>query len=159
MKIVLYPGTFDPIHRGHVDICEKASKIFDKVIFSVAENPNKKTLFTAQERVDMIVDATGHINNVETMSTTGLIANFAKEMNAVGLIRGLRHVSDFEFEFQMAMMNNHLNEDVSTLLMVTAEQYIHINSTMIKNVAGLGGDITDYVTENVMDQLLLKLNK
>ena len=157
MKIVLYPATFDPIHKGHIDICEKASKIFDKVIFAVAENPNKKTLFSAIERVEMIKNSTNHISNVETASTNGLIADFARKMGACALIRGLRHVSDFEFEFQMAMMNNHLNQNVSTLLMVTAERYIHINSTMIKNVGGLGGDISSYVSEFVLNQLKKKI--
>ena len=134
-----------------------ASKIFDKVIFAVAENPNKKTLFSAIERVEMIKNSTNHISNVETASTNGLIADFARKMGACALIRGLRHVSDFEFEFQMAMMNNHLNQNVSTLLMVTAERYIHINSTMIKNVGGLGGDISSYVSEFVLNQLKKKM--
>ena len=156
MKIILYPGTFDPIHKGHIDICEKASKIFDKVIFAVAENPNKKTLFSAIERVEMIKNSTNHISNVETASANGLIADFARKMGACALIRGLRHVSDFEFEFQMATMNSHLNSEVSTLLMVTSDKYVHINSTMVKNVSKLNGDIAKYVPSNVHDALIKK---
>ena len=138
-KIVIYPGTFDPIHMGHIDIVERASRIFDEVIIAIAVNIDKNPLFSIQERMDLADNATSHLKNIKTLSTEGLIADFAKEHNACGLIRGLRHVSDFEFEFQMATMNNHLNPDVSTLLMVTSDKYVHINSSMVKNVSKLNG--------------------
>ena len=146
MRIVVYPGTFDPIHRGHIDIAERASKLFDQIIFAVAINSEKNPLFNSDERIELILGATKHIPNVKAYSTDGLIADFARDHNAVALIRGLRHVSDFEFEFQMATMNHHLNENVSTLLMVTSEHYIHLNSSVVKDVAKLNGDISKFVS-------------
>ena len=157
-KIVIYPGTFDPIHMGHIDIVERASRIFDEVIIAIAVNIDKNPLFSIQERMNLAGNATSHLKNIKTLSTEGLIADFAKEHNACGLIRGLRHVSDFEFEFQMATMNNHLNPDVSTLLMVTSDKYVHINSSMVKNVSKLNGDIAKYVPSNVLSALKTKFN-
>ena len=157
-KIVIYPGTFDPMHMGHLDIIERASRIFDEVIIAIAVNIDKNPLFSIQERINLASDATSHLNNIETLSTDGLIADFAKEHNASALIRGLRHVSDFEFEFQMATMNNHLNPNVSTLLMVTSDKYVHINSSMVKNVSKLKGDIAKYVPPNVLSALKSKFN-
>ncbi len=157
-KIVIYPGTFDPIHMGHIDIIERASRIFDEVIIAIAVNIDKNPLFTVQERMDLADGAISHLENIKTLSTDGLIADFAKKHKACGLIRGLRHVSDFEFEFQMATMNNHLNPDVSTLLMVTSDKYVHINSSMVKNVSKLNGDIAKYVPNNVLSALKAKFN-
>ena len=157
-KTVIYPGTFDPIHMGHIDIVERASRIFDEVIIAIAVNIDKNPLFTIQERMDLADGATSHLKNIKTHSTEGLIADFAKEHSACGLIRGLRHVSDFEFEFQMATMNNHLNPNVSTLLMVTSDKYVHINSSMVKNVSKLNGDIAKYVPKNVLSALKAKFN-
>ena len=153
MRTIIYPGTFDPIHCGHIDIAERASVLFDKVIFAIAVNSEKNPLFTAKERIDLVLGATTHLSNVEAYSVDGLVADFAREKNAVALIRGLRHVSDFEFEFQMATMNHHLNSDVSTLLMVTSENFIHINSTVVKDVARLKGNISKFVPSNVMAKL------
>ena len=153
MRTIIYPGTFDPIHCGHIDIAERASKLFDKLIFVVADNAEKNVLFTPLERIDLILNATKHIDNTETYSTDGLVANFAKEHKAVALIRGLRHVSDFEFEFQMATMNYHLNSEVSTLLMVTKENFIHLNSSMLKDIAKHKGDISSFVPVNVLEKL------
>ena len=153
MRTIIYPGTFDPIHCGHIDIAERASKLFDKLIFVVADNAEKNTLFTTLERIDLILNATKHIDNTETYSTDGLVADFAKEHKAVALIRGLRHVSDFEFEFQMATMNYHLNSAVSTLLMVTKENFIHLNSSMVKDIAKHKGDISSFVPVNVLEKL------
>lgn len=158
MRIVIYPGTFDPIHSGHLDIAERAATLFDKLIFAVAVNAEKNPLFSPKERIEMIMDSTDHIPNVEAFSTDGLIADFARKHRAAALIRGLRHVSDFEFEFQMATMNHHLNSDVSTLLMVTSEKFIHLNSSVVKDVARLKGDISKFVPTNVMDRLKLKYN-
>jgi len=149
-KIVIYPGTFDPIHMGHVDIVERASRIFDEVIIAIAVNIDKNPLFSVDERIELAVGATSHFKNIKALSTDGLIADLAKEYSACGLIRGLRHVSDFEYEFQMATMNNHLNPSVSTLLMVTSDKYVHINSSMVKNVSKLNGDIAKYVPNNVL---------
>ena len=156
MRIVVYPGTFDPIHRGHIDIAERASKLFDQIIFAVAINSEKNPLFTAEERIELILESTKNIPNVKAHSTSGLIADFARDHKAIALIRGLRHVSDFEFEFQMATMNHHLNDEVSTLLMVTSEHYIHLNSSVVKDVARLNGDVSKFVTPHVMDKLTEK---
>ena len=159
MRIVVYPGTFDPIHRGHIDIAERASKLFDQIIFAVAINSEKNPLFTAEERIELILESTKNIPNVKAHSTNGLIADFARDHKAIALIRGLRHVSDFEFEFQMATMNHHLNDEVSTLLMVTSEHYIHLNSSVVKDVARLNGDVSKFVTPHVMDKLTEKFQK
>ncbi len=153
MKRIIYPGTFDPIHNGHVDIAKRASNLFDELIFAVAENFLKEPMFTTDERVKMIEDATKGIPNVRVGSTKNLIVEYAQKEEAVALIRGLRHVSDFEFEFQMAMMNYHLNPKITTLLMMPDEKYIHLNSTVVKDVAKLGGDITQYVPKNVLSCL------
>ena len=153
MRTIIYPGTFDPIHCGHIDIAERASVLFDKVIFAIAVNSEKNPLFTAKERIDLVLGATTHLSNVEAYSIDGLVADFAREKNAVALIRGLRHVSDFEFEFQMATMNYHLNSEVSTLLMVTKENYIHLNSSMVKDIAKHKGDISSFVPLNVLEKL------
>lgn len=158
-KILLYPGTFDPIHNGHLDIAERASKLFDKMIFTIADNADKNPLFTVKEREIMIVKATHHLHNVEVKSTSDLIVNFAKQENAIALIRGLRHVSDFEFEFQMAMMNCHLDPNIFTIFMMPDEHHIHINSTVIKNVAKLNGNISKYVPQSVEDCLNHKFHK
>ena len=159
MRIVVYPGTFDPIHRGHIDIAERASKLFDQIIFAVAINSEKNPLFTAEERIELILESTKNIPNVKAHSTSGLIADFARDHKAIALIRGLRHVSDFEFEYQMATMNHHLNDEVSTLLMVTSEHYIHLNSSVVKDVARLNGDVSKFVTPHVMDKLTEKFQK
>jgi len=153
MKTVIYPGTFDPIHNGHINIAARAAKLFDKLIFVVADNEQKAPMFTVKERVLMIERATEHINNITVGSTSDLIVNFAKSKKAVALIRGLRHVSDLEFEFQMALMNVHLNPKIDTLLMMPDEKYIHINSTVIKNVSRLHGDISIYVPKSVEECL------
>jgi pantetheine-phosphate adenylyltransferase len=153
MKTIIYPGTFDPIHNGHLDIAQRAAQLFDKLIFVVADNEEKSPMFTVKERIIMIERATKHIKNITVSSTTDLIVNFANRNKAVALIRGLRHVSDFEFEFQMAMMNFHLNPEIITLFMMPDEQYIHINSTVIKNVSRLHGNISTYVPKSVEEYL------
>ncbi len=153
MRTIIYPGTFDPIHNGHINIGKRAAKLFDKLIFVVADNEQKAPMFTVKERVLMIERATKKINNIYVTSTLKLIFDFAKSEKAVALIRGLRHVSDLEFEFQMAMMNVHLNPKIDTLLMMPDEKYIHINSTVIKNVSRLHGDISIYVPKSVEECL------
>jgi len=158
MRIVIYPGTFDPIHSGHIDIAERASTLFDKLIFAVAVNADKEPLFSPKERIKMIIEAMGHVQNIEAFATEGLVADFARRHKAVALIRGLRHVSDFEYEFQMATMNHHLNSEVSTLLMVTSEKYIHLNSSVVKDVARLKGNISNFVPSNVLEKLKEKFN-
>ena len=153
MSIAVYPGTFDPLTNGHFDLIFRASTLADELVIGVASNPDKKPLFSAEERIDMIMESMQHVDNVEAFSTEGLVADFARDYKAVAIIRGLRHVSDFEFEFQMATMNHHLNSEVSTLLMVTSEKFIHLNSSVVKDVARLKGDISNFVTPVVMQKL------
>ena len=156
MSRIIYPGTFDPIHNGHIDIATRASKLFDELIFVVAVNADKNLLLTAEERVQLILDSTPHLNNVTAQQFTGLVVNYAQDCDAVAIIRGLRHVSDFEFEFQMAMMNYNLNPEITSMFMMPDEKYIHLNSTVIKDVARLGGDISGYIPESVKSALLEK---
>tara|TARA_B100001996_G_scaffold352329_1_gene312963 strand:- start:43 stop:522 length:480 start_codon:yes stop_codon:yes gene_type:complete len=156
MKSIIYPGTFDPIHNGHIDIVKKVSKLFDQVIMVVAVNKEKNPLFSEQERKELIRESISDINNVNVTSFNGLVVEYAKEKNALAIVRGLRHVSDFEFEFQMAMMNYNLNPQVTSMFMMPDEKYIHLNSTIIKDVARLGGDISDYVPDNVKIALYKK---
>ncbi len=158
MKKIIYPGTFDPITNGHLDIAERASKLFDELIFVVANNPEKNQLFTVEERMKMISKSTDHLSNVKVESTKMLTVDFAKDNSALAIIRGLRHVSDFEFEFQMAMMNYHLAPEITTIFMMPSEKYVHLNSTVIKDIAKLDGDVSDYVPKYVLEQLQLKLN-
>ena len=153
MRTVIYPGSFDPFTYGHLDVVERAAKLFDRVIVAVAKNPDKQTLFTQVERKHQITKVLEDLPNVEITTFEGLLVDFAREQRAQAIIRGLRAVSDFEFEFQMATMNYHLNSEVSTLLMVTKENFIHLNSSMVKDIAKHKGDISSFVPLNVLEKL------
>ena len=159
MRRIIYPGTFDPIHNGHIDIAARASKLFDELIFVVAVNADKNPLLTAEERVQLILNSTSSLTNVTVQQFTGLVVNYAQDCDAVAIIRGLRHVSDFEFEFQMAMMNYHLNSNIASLFMMPDEKYIHLNSTVVKDVVRLGGNIDEFVPRLVKDILLSKYSR
>ena len=156
MRKIIYPGTFDPIHNGHIDIATRAAKLFDVLEFVVAINVEKNPLFSIEERLALITDSTKHINNIKVNQFTGLVVDYAKNSDSIAIIRGLRHVSDFEFEFQMAMMNFHLNPDIASLFMMPDEKYIHLNSTVVKDVVKNGGDISTFVPSCVNDALLSK---
>ena len=156
MRKIIYPGTFDPIHNGHIDIATRAAKLFDVLEFVVAINVEKEPLFTVEERLALITDSTKHIKNIKVNQFTGLVVDYAKYSDSIAIIRGLRHVSDFEFEFQMAMMNFHLNPDIASLFMMPDEKYIHLNSTVVKDVVKNGGDISAFVPSCVNDALLSK---
>ena len=156
MRKIIYPGTFDPIHNGHIDIATRAAKLFDVLEFVVAVNVEKNPLFTVEERLALITDSTKHINHIKVNQFTGLVVDYAKGSDSIAIIRGLRHVSDFEFEFQMAMMNFHLNPDIASLFMMPDEKYIHLNSTVVKDVVKNGGDISAFVPSCVNDALLSK---
>ena len=158
MKRIVYPGTFDPIHNGHLDIARKAAELFDELILVVAVNQEKSPLFNDKERVELIKESLYDVKNVKVDTFNGLIVDFVRSTESVAIIRGLRHVSDFEFEFQMAMMNFNLNPNVKSLFMMPDEKYIHLNSTVIKDVARLGGDISDYVPKCVHDALYKQYN-
>ena len=158
MKKIIYPGTFDPIHNGHIDIATRASKLFDELEFVVAVNAEKTPLFSIEKRLELIQDSVKHLNNVKVSEFKGLVVDHAVSTRAHAIIRGLRHVSDFEFEFQMAMMNFNLNPNIKSMFMMPDEKYIHLNSTVIKDVARLGGDISDYVPKCVQDALYDRYN-
>lgn len=159
MKKIIYPGTFDPITNGHLDIAERAAGLFDHVILAIANHPKKNSLFTVEERIDLIQASTEHLDNVSVSSTDALIVRFAKENEAIALIRGLRSISDFEYEFQMALMNRSLAPEISTVFMMPDERYMHLNSTVVKEIAALEGDISAFVPAIVEAQLKSKLNK
>ena len=156
MRKIIYPGTFDPIHNGHIDIATRAAKLFDVLEFVVAINVEKDPLFTVEERLALITESTKHIKNIKVNQFTGLVVDYAKSSDSIAIIRGLRHVSDFEFEFQMAMMNFHLKPDIASLFMMPDEKYIHLNSTVVKDVVKNGGDISAFVPSCVNDALLSK---
>ncbi len=158
MKRIVYPGTFDPIHNGHLDIARKAAELFDELILVVAVNQEKSPLFNDKERVDLIKESLYDVKNVKVDTFEGLVVDFVRSTDSVAIIRGLRHVSDFELEFQMAMMNFNLNSNIKSLFMMPDEKYIHLNSTVIKDVARLGGDISDYVPKCVQDALYEQYN-
>jgi len=158
MKRIVYPGTFDPIHNGHLDIARKAAELFDELILVVSVNQEKSPLFNDKERVELIKESLYDVKNVKVDTFNGLVVDFVRSTESIAIIRGLRHVSDFEFEFQMAMMNYNLNPNIKSLFMMPDEKYIHLNSTVIKDVARLGGDISDYVPKCVQDALYKQYN-
>ncbi|MDB3868647.1 pantetheine-phosphate adenylyltransferase [Candidatus Marinimicrobia bacterium] len=150
MKIAIYPGSYDPITNGHLDIIERSSKLFDKIIVAVASNGEKgKALFSESDRIKMINKSIIHLNNVKVDSFNGLLVDYAVDKNANVIIRGLRALSDFEFEFKMALMNRSLKEEISTVFMMPHEKYTHISSSLVKEVASLGGDVSPYVPQHV----------
>lgn len=144
-KIALYPGTFDPITLGHIDVLERASRMFDKVIVVMAVNSKKKNLFSDEERALMAREALAHIPNVEVETYKGLIYRLAIEKKAVALIRGLRAVTDFEYEFQMALMNRKLDPEVTTIFLMPHEKYTYLNSSIIRELASYGEDVSEFV--------------
>jgi pantetheine-phosphate adenylyltransferase len=158
MKIAIYPGTFDPITNGHLDIIKRAAKLFDTVIVTVAINSSKSPLFTADERLAMIRSAIKELKlrNVSAEGFDGLLVNFAKKKKASALIRGLRAVSDFEYEFQMALMNRKLASEINTVFLMPHEKYTYLNSSITREVAKLHGDIRDLVPNVVRTALLQK---
>lgn len=158
MKTVIYPGTFDPITNGHIDILKKASRVFDRVILSVAEDTGKSTLFTVEEREQLCRGAVSDIANVEVMKFSGLVVNFAREVNAIAMIRGLRAISDFEYELSQALMNEKLSNRFSTIFFVPDYKYLYLSSSMIRQVISLGGSINNLLPPGVEEALRKKLN-
>jgi len=155
----IYPGTFDPVTNGHLDLIERASKMFRHVIVGVANSPSKKPLFNLQERVALATQVTDHLDNVTVVGFSGLLVDFAKEQQATIMIRGLRAVSDFEYEFQLANMNRRLNPDLESVFLTPAEENSFISSTLVKEVSLHGGDVTGFVPELVSKQLNKKFEK
>jgi len=157
VRIAVYPGSFDPFTKGHVDILERSSKLFDRIIVAVVSNVHKKSLFTLEERVEMIQEATRHVPNVEVDWFSGLVVNYVKEKGACAIIRGLRTVADFEYEMQMAMMNRYLLPEVDTVFIMSSSDYYYISSSGVKEAALLGGPVSDLVPPNVEKKLKEKL--
>ena len=156
MNRVLYPGTFDPITNGHYDLIERTARLFDSVIVAVAASPKKQPLFSLKERVALAQQVTQHIPNVEVLGFNNLLAQFAIQQNANILLRGLRAVSDFEYEFQLAAMNRQLAPGVESFFLTPSERYSFISSTLVREVSALQGDVSQFVAEPVVQALALK---
>lgn len=157
MPVALYPGTFDPITFGHIDIARRAASIFNKIIAVVAENPSKRTTFTAKERLVMAREALSDVDNIEVVRYDGLIVNCMREYRATFIVRGLRALSDFEYEFQMALTNRSMNSAAETVFLMPSVEYIYLNSTMVKQIASLGGDVSAFVPQMVQQRLHKRL--
>ena len=149
MRTAIYPGSFDPITNGHLDVLTRATKLFDRVIVAVASNDSKQPLFTLDERVQMVKRAIRHLPSVEADSFEGLLVTYVERRSAQAVVRGLRAVSDFEFEFQMALMNRKLNERVETIFMMPKDAYTFLSSRIVKEMAKLGGDVGAFVPAHV----------
>jgi len=157
MRIAVYPGSFDPITNGHLNIIERATNIFDKIIVGVANNPKKSTLFSAPERIDMIKEVTKNLEKVKIQSFSGLLIDFMKSNKANIIIRGMRAISDFEHESQLALMNKRLAPEIETIFMVTCSTYSYLDSSIVKEIASLNGCINQLVPEIVEKKLREKL--
>jgi len=153
MKKALYPGTFDPVTNGHLDLIKRASLLFDRLVVAVADNPAKETLLTREERVSLLKDSVEGLKNVEVRHFSGLTAEYARKLKAMAIIRGLRVFSDFEYEFQMALMNRKLVPEVETVFLVPSEQYTYVSSSLIKDIATFGGNISGFVPPPVARKL------
>jgi len=158
-KIAIYPGSFDPITYGHIDIIKRASLLFDQVIVSVAINEQKRPLFSEMERVEMITESIKDIPYIIVDSFKGLLVEYAEKKNAIAVIRGLRAVSDFEYEFQMALVNRKLDEQLITVFLMPHERYSYLNSSIVKELVLLNGNIDCFVPEHVKNRLLQKMRQ
>ncbi len=159
MKRAVYPGSFDPVTKGHLDIIERAAALVDELIVGVLNNNAKIPLFSVEERVNMLVEVTGHIPNVRVESFSGLSVDFVKSCDARFIVRGLRAVTDFEYELQMAQTNRSIDRGIDTLFFTTALQYAYISSTIVKEVAYYGGDISGFVPESVAGHIRRKVSE
>ena len=159
MRVAIYPGSFDPITNGHLDIIKRGSKVFDKLIVGVLVNIDKRGLFSIEERVELIKRVTSHLENVEVVSFNGLLVDLAKRNNARVILKGLRAVSDFEYEFQMALMNSQLDNEVETLFMTTSAANSFLSSSSVKQVAKFGGDIKGLVPDEIIDDVIRKIKE
>ena len=155
----LYPGTFDPPTNGHVDLIQRGSRIFDHLIVAVLNNPGKNPLFTVEERVEMLTEVTSSLDNVSVATFEGLMVEFARKQGATAVLRGIRAISDYEYEFQMALMNRRLAPEIETVFLQPAGRYSFVSSRMLKEVFSFGGDVTGLVPPNVLKRLRGRMSK
>ena len=158
-KTVICPGSFDPVTYGHIDIITRASKLFDKVVVGVFINVDKNPAFSIEERIGFLKKTVGHLKNVQVVGFDGLLVDCAQMHGASAVVRGLRAVSDFEYEFQMALTNRKLSPELDTVFLASDAQYTYLSSSIVKNVASLGGDISNFVPESIHDEIFNRLNK
>ncbi len=159
MKIAICPGSFDPVTNGHIDIIERASKMADKLIVAVLENSSKQPSFSTNERVELLKKSTTYLKNIEIVSFSGLLIDFAKKNNARLIVKGLRAVSDFEYEFQMSLINKELSPDIETVFLTSAAKYMFLSSSVIKEVAKNKGDISAFVPKKILKDVVERLSK
>jgi pantetheine-phosphate adenylyltransferase len=159
MRIGICPGSFDPVTLGHMDIISRACKIFDKVIVAVPVNPDKRASFTVEERMEMLRTVTADMENVEVDCVRGLLADYASEKHAAAIVKGLRAISDFEYEFQQALTNKRLNPQLETIFLTAESESMYLSSSMVRTVASLGGDISNFVPEMIHDRIVERLYK
>ena len=159
MRMVVYPGSFDPPTNGHLDVIQRASRLFDRVVVAVARNNNKTPLFSPDERKELIEESVSELANVDVDVFEGLLIDYVTKQNCNIVIRGIRAVSDFEFEFQMALMNRKLNEKIETLFMMPRASYSFLSSHLVKEIAGLGGDVSTFVSKTTSKALVKKLGQ
>ncbi|MBW2010606.1 MAG: pantetheine-phosphate adenylyltransferase [Deltaproteobacteria bacterium] len=157
-KIAVYPGSFDPVTNGHLDIIERGLKLFDKLIVTIMFNPSKKSLFTVEERLELLEKSLEKFSNIEIDSFSGLLVDYAAKQKARAILRGMRAISDFEYEFQMALMNRRLNREIQTVFLITGTQWIFTSSSIIKEAARFGGNISSMVPPAVNEKLKKKLS-
>jgi pantetheine-phosphate adenylyltransferase len=156
-KVAVYPGSFDPITNGHLDVIQRAATMFDHVIIACARNPEKHAMFSAEQRLALVRTATKHLANVVVADFQGLLVEYCRQKGATVVVRGLRAVSDFEFEFQMALMNRKLEPKVETIFLMPKDEYTFISSRLVKEIAGLGGDVSKFVPPVVQEALRKRL--
>ena len=157
MKTIVYPGTFDPVTNGHIDLVERASRLFDKVVIGIASSQRKSPLFTIEERIELASECLQHVPNVEIHGFDCLLVNFVSDCNADAIMRGLRAVSDFEYEFQLANMNRALSPDIESIFLTPSEKFSYISSSLVREISSLKGDVSQFVPFNVAKALAARL--
>ena len=155
----MYPGTFDPITRGHEDLVRRATRLFDRVVVAIAANPSKEPMFSLEERVELAQAVLADLNHVEVMGYSGLTVDFARDNGLQAIVRGLRAISDFEYEFQLANMNRHLTDEVESVFLTPTETYTYISSSLVREICSMGGDISEFVSSEVRDALMERCGK
>ncbi len=155
-RIAIYPGSFDPVTNGHIDIAERGLKLFDRIIIAILHNPGKQSLFSVEERLEMLNESIPDTANIEFDTFDGLLVDYARKRKAIAVLRGMRAVSDFEYEFQLALMNRKLNRDIETVFLMTGLRWIFTSSSIIKEAARFGGDVSDMVPPGVNQRIKAK---